>query len=143
MQAMTVAHAMSTALITVEMDFTLDVIEQIMIKRHIGHVLVVDQSKLVGIISDSDVKKQISPRSHSDLATTAEQRLLFIKAHQFMTRQPIVISPDSPILEALNLLLTHHIHALPVVDHGHLVGIITDGDLLRAFRFHLENEGKA
>ena len=83
MQAMTVAHAMSTALITVEMDFTLDVIEQIMIKRHIGHVLVVDQSKLVGIISDSDVKKQISPRSHSDLATTAEQRLLFIKAHQF------------------------------------------------------------
>ncbi len=142
MPPMTVSHAMSTALITVEMDFTLDVIEQIMIKRQIGHVLVVEQSKLVGIISDSDVKKQISPRSHSDLATTAEQRLLLTKAHQFMSRQPIIISPEATILEALNLLLNHHIHALPVVDHGRLVGIITDGDLLRAFRFHLEHEDK-
>ncbi|MEN9361578.1 MAG: hypothetical protein RL095_3113 [Verrucomicrobiota bacterium] len=138
----TVAQIMSTALITVEMDFTLEVIEQIMIKRKIGHVLVVDQGRLVGIIADSDVKRQISPRSHSDLATTAEQRLLFTKAHQFMSRQPITVSPEASILEALNLLLNHHIHALPVLDQGRLVGIITDGDLLRAFRNQLERETK-
>ncbi|HKZ82573.1 MAG TPA: CBS and ACT domain-containing protein [Anaerolineae bacterium] len=50
-----------------------------------------------------------------------------------MTRQPILASPDLPISEALNLMKKERIRRLPVVDkNGHLVGIVSDKDLLHA-----------
>ena len=53
-------------------------------------------------------------------------------AHQIMTRKVVFVTPDTPILEAANLMLRQQISGLPVVDEaGALVGIVTEGDFLR------------
>lgn len=55
-----------------------------------------------------------------------------MRAHQIMTKPVTVVSPDTTILEAANIMLKRHISGLPVVDAaGKLVGIVSEGDFLR------------
>jgi acetoin utilization protein AcuB len=55
------------------------------------------------------------------------------RVHQIMTRHPITLHPQSTIAEAVNLLLTHRISCIPIVDDEHKpVGIISWRDLLRS-----------
>jgi CBS domain-containing protein len=53
-------------------------------------------------------------------------------AHQLMTRNAITVSPETPVIDAAQLMLRHHIGGLPVVDAGgKLVGMVSDGDFIR------------
>jgi CBS domain-containing protein len=55
-----------------------------------------------------------------------------MRAHQIMTRQVITVAIDAPIVDAANIMLDKHVSGLPVVDKaGKLVGIVSQGDLLR------------
>jgi CBS domain-containing protein len=55
-----------------------------------------------------------------------------MRAHQIMTRNVITVTPETPILEAANMMLQNHISGMPVVDHGGaLVGIVSEGDFIR------------
>ena len=55
-----------------------------------------------------------------------------MRAHQIMTKDVVTIGPDASIVEASRLMLEYHISGLPVLDaHGHLVGIVSEGDFLR------------
>jgi CBS domain-containing protein len=54
-----------------------------------------------------------------------------MRAHQIMTRQVITVTAGSPIDEAANVMLQHHISGLPVLDDGKLVGIVSQGDFIR------------
>src|SRR5271169_1155688 len=55
-----------------------------------------------------------------------------MRAHQIMTPQVITVGADTPIVEAVNMMLRHHVSGLPVVDAaGRLIGIISEGDFLR------------
>ena len=55
-----------------------------------------------------------------------------MRAHQIMTCQVITVGPETPVLEAANKMLQHHISGLPVVNvAGKLIGIISEGDFIR------------
>lgn len=55
-----------------------------------------------------------------------------MRAHQIMTRKPLTVRADTPILDAAKLMLQHHISGLPVVDDkGGLIGIVSEGDFVR------------
>lgn len=55
-----------------------------------------------------------------------------MRAHQIMTRNVITVSPDTPVVDAANIMLQQHISGLPVADaNGKLVGIISEGDFIR------------
>jgi len=55
-----------------------------------------------------------------------------MRAHQIMTRPVITVAPDTPMVEAANLMLQKHISGLPVVDAtGKLVGMLSEGDFVR------------
>jgi CBS domain-containing protein len=55
-----------------------------------------------------------------------------MRVHQIMTRPVITVSPETTIVDAANIMLTHHVSGLPVVDAADkLVGIISEGDFLR------------
>ena len=55
-----------------------------------------------------------------------------VRAHQIMTRKVTTVTPATPILEAANIMLRHHISGLPVVDDiGSLVGLVSEGDFMR------------
>jgi CBS domain-containing protein len=54
-----------------------------------------------------------------------------MKVSDIMTRRVISIAPDATLLDAIGLMLKHHISGLPVIDHDHkLVGIVSEGDFL-------------
>jgi CBS-domain-containing membrane protein len=55
-----------------------------------------------------------------------------MRAHQIMTRTVITVKADTPVLDAANLMLQHHISGLPVVDEtGRLIGMVSEGDFVR------------
>jgi acetoin utilization protein AcuB len=94
---------------------------------------VISEGKLVGIVSDRDLKKA----SPSDATTLDMHELLYlisrIKISDLMIKNPITVSPDYTIEEAAQLLLEYKISGLPVLDtKDKLVGIITKSDIFRA-----------
>jgi acetoin utilization protein AcuB len=89
--------------------------------------------KLVGIVSDRDVKAA-SPSS----ATSLEVREIYylldrIKIKEIMTKKPYTVSPSTPVEEAALIMREKKIGALPVIEKGKLWGIITETDILDAF----------
>ena len=104
-------------------------------ERDIRHMPVVGlHEELVGIISDRDLRR---PDWVDDEENVAHYYVLD-NAHKVegaMTRDPISVSPDTTIREAVALVVDKRIGALPVVDtSGKLVGMISAIDLLRAFQ---------
>jgi acetoin utilization protein AcuB len=90
------------------------------------------KGELVGILSDSDLKRA----SASDATMLDIHELLYliakIKVHEIMTRDPLTVPDDYTVEETAQLLMEHNISGVPVVDReGKLVGIITRNDLFK------------
>jgi len=81
---------------------------------------VVRDGKLVGIVSERDLREH---RGH------LEQ----VKINQIMTENPVTVTPATTVEEAAQIMLERQIGGLPVVAEGHLVGMVTASDILRAF----------
>ena len=95
---------------------------------------VLHKGKLVGIVSDRDLK-EASPSK----ATTLDVHELYyllaeLQVMDIMTRDPLTVSPDDTVEHAAQLMLENTISGLPVApDTGDLVGILTQSDVFRAF----------
>jgi acetoin utilization protein AcuB len=102
--------------------------------NRIRHLPVVENNRLVGLVTDRDLRLAMPPvyasdTDHADLRTTLTNRTV----SEFMTVNIITTTPDAPIETAARLLYEHHIGCLPVMEDDEMVGIITETDLLRAF----------
>lgn len=128
---MLVREIMTTRVATVSMDDRLNVIKEIFEQAHFRHLLVVEEESLVGVISDRDLLRALSPYLDTDAEMTRDTDTLNRRAHQIMSRQPITIAPDRPLQEAARLMLERHVSCLPVLENGALVGILSWRDLLR------------
>ena len=91
----------------------------IMQAQRFKHLPVVERKRVLGVISDRDVRQQAA-------------NLDDILVESVMTADPVMVSPDTSVEEAASLMLVRDIGCLPVTEHGALVGIITTTDLLRA-----------
>ena len=135
---MTVASIMTRKVVTVEMDDTLLIISMIFEHVKFHHILVVENRKLVGVISDRDLLRSVSPFLKTACETTRDLDTLRKRAHQIMSRNPITVSPETDIETAASLLLEKNISCLPVVSfHGNIEGIVTWKDILK---FYLGNK---
>jgi acetoin utilization protein AcuB len=125
---------MSPQVVTVSMDDSLRVVRQLFEQHRFHHLLVVDGRRLVGVISDRDLLRHVSPFVGHDLAErTQDVATLNKRAHQIMTRAPIFARPDATLAQAIGLILEHRISCLPLVDEqSHPLGIVTWRDLLKA-----------
>jgi len=129
---MSVSEIAHTVLVTITMDFTLGRARDIMEKKKIRHLLIMDEGELAGIISDRDIRSHLSPLIDTPVEGAADEKTLTTKVHKVMTRKLITVSAETPIDEAIDLILTHKIGCLPVIDNdGSAVGIVTDVDFLR------------
>ncbi len=118
----------------VGMDDSIGTMREILKHETFHHLLVVKDRKLVGILSDRDIVKSISPFLDTLSETTRDIGLLERKVHQFMTHKPITVSKDTSLEAAASLLLKNNISCLPVVSSdAEIEGIVTWRDILREY----------
>lgn len=109
--------------ITVTRDQSVQDCVDLMKKHSIRHLPVVENRKLVGLVTESDLREVF-------LASLIEE----LTIEGVMIKEPITVTPDTEIEEAAKLIYYHKIGGLPVVDYfDQVVGIITVADLVEAF----------
>jgi acetoin utilization protein AcuB len=130
---MLIRNFMTKNVITIEAEESMPKAIQLLKQHKINMMPVTHQGKLVGVITDRDLK-QASPSEATDLETHELKYLLNkITMKDIMTRQVITVPPDYTIEEAAEILMNHDISGAPVVnEQGQMEGIITSTDLYKA-----------
>ncbi len=128
---MIVADVMVRSPVTIAPGETLRQALDLLLLNHVRHLPVVDGSELVGIVTDRDVKRA-TPSVLSGIGREDYDRVLEVtKVFQFMTREPITVAPETRLKAVVEIFLKRRIGALPVVEDGRLVGILSDTDIVR------------
>jgi CBS domain-containing protein len=128
----TVADWMTTNVITTNPMTAISAAHQLMQEKQIRRLPVVDNGKLVGIITIGDVREA----SPSDATTLSIWELNYLwsqlTVQKVMTRNTLTVNPTTPILDAAEKMLDHKVSGLPVVnDKNQLIGVITESDIFR------------
>lgn len=128
-----IGRIMTIRVVTIEMDDSLEVVRDIFKKVRFHHLLVVDNEKLVGIISDRDLLKAVSPFVGTISETTRDRATLNKRAHQIMSHHPVTVRSSCSLQEAAQLMLGRGFSCLPVTTaDGEVLGMVTWKDVLRA-----------
>jgi len=123
---------MSTSVVTVDMDESLAHVKSIFESTAFHHLLVVDNTKLMGVISDRDLLKSISPNVDTVAATTKDLATLNKRAHQIMTRKPIVLNESATVIDAVMIFNDQSISCIPIVNTDQEpVGIVSWRDIIK------------
>ena len=131
---MPVKDWMSKDLVTIDADTSIMKASRVMKQNEIQHLPVLSKGILTGIVSDRDLK-EATPSKATTLDIHEMYHLLdTIKVKSLMPKRLFTITPVETVEKAAAVMLKRHISALPVVDdQGTLAGIITKGDIFRAF----------
>jgi acetoin utilization protein AcuB len=125
-----VADVMTGKVVTLSPHHTFNDVTNLMSDRYFRHCVIVDNyRKAVGVISDRDIFRALArnPNSRSK------------SLDQIMTRNPITVKRNTPIVDAVSKLVSKRINCLPVVeDDGTVCGIVTSTDLLKSYQQLLE-----
>jgi acetoin utilization protein AcuB len=129
---MFLSEIMSKPVVTVEFDDRLREVKEIFDRLRFHHLLVVDNGKLFGVVSDRDLLKALSPFIGTLSETERDVHTLDRRVHQIMSRRPVTLRPDDRVAAAIELFLQRGISCVPIVDeHNRPVGIVSWRDILR------------
>lgn len=126
-----VSKIMTTDLVTINHTNSLLDAEKLFKKHKIRHIPVVSNKKIIGILSLTDLLRISFVDTYGEddsQVDTAVYNMLSIE--QVMVKDPVHIAPSLTIKEVAEILAKKEFHALPVVENGDLVGIVTTTDLL-------------
>ena len=125
-----VADVMTGKVVTLSPHHSFNEVANLMNDRFFRHCVVVDNSsQVVGVISDRDILRSLA-RNPNARSKSLEQ---------IMTRNPITVKRNTPIVDAVAKILAKRINCLPVVeDDGSVCGIVTSTDLLKSYQQLLE-----
>jgi acetoin utilization protein AcuB len=130
---MRVHDIMSTRIVTVELDDRLEVVKEVFDRLKFHHMLVVEEGKLFGVVSDRDLLRALSPFVGSTVETARDAATLNKRVHQVMTRKPITLRQNAEVIDAVRLFLAHAISCIPIVDDEFRpVGIVSWRDVLKS-----------
>ena len=125
---------MTPKVITLKATDSLSAAIHLMKEKKIRRIPVVNgDGKLVGIVSDRDLK-DVSPSRATTLDIWELHYVLDkLKIGDIMTKKPVTVTPDTPIERAAQIMMDKRVEGLPVLDaKGNMVGILTEGDVFRA-----------
>ncbi len=100
-------------------------------EKEIKHLPVVKGSKIVGILSDRDIKEYVPSKATSLDVYELHYLLARTKVKEIMKKKIFTTNPDTPIEEAALTMHDNNIGCLPVIDKNDLIGIISDRDIFR------------
>ncbi len=131
---MSIASIMTKRVVCVLMDDSLETVRRIFEASGFHHLLVVEDDRLVGVVSDRDYLKAISPFLDSVTERIRDRATLDKRVHQVMSRDPITLKANDTMVKAIELFNQHKISCLPVLDeHDKPIGIISWRDIFKYF----------
>ena len=130
---MLVRDLMTKNPLVVSVDTPLAEARRMMLDRRLRHLLVTDGESLAGIVTDRDVRLNMPSAATSLSVWEINYLLARMTVESAMTKAVITVSPDRDASDAARIMLDHKIGALPVLDAGAVVGIVTESDRVRAF----------
>ena len=95
---------------------------KMMADKDVGALLVVDEEKLVGILSERDYARRIILKDKSSKTTSVGD---------LMTRNVLYISPEKTVEDCMVIMASKHVRHLPVLEDGNLIGLISSTDVVR------------
>lgn len=136
----TVADIMTATPVTIGLDTTMEEVRAIFESRRFHHLVVVDENRrTVGVLSDRDLLSTVSPFVGKMAERSADLASLQRKAHQVMSRKLIAARPNTLLRAAARVMLDYKISCMPVVDRDlRCVGIITIRDIVRWSIGHMD-----
>jgi CBS domain-containing protein len=138
---MKIAEVMTKQVHTIGPDQTLKECAEILKKRHVNGLVVVNDGKVTGVITKADIFKAVLP-SYSDIMEDEHHlasfeyieerthKLYDKKVRDLMGTPPITVESVTPIVKAGSLMILRRVKQLPVVDNGKLSGIVTLTDII-------------
>lgn len=117
----TVAEIMVRDLVTVKPSDRIAGAVRLMLQKNIGSIVVVDNEKVVGMLTEQDVLRR----------SVQDQSILTNPVSTVMTQKLITASPETTLLDAFDIMARNRIRRLPVLKDKKLVGILTERDLCR------------
>jgi CBS domain-containing protein len=131
MEKTRVRDIMTSPAIVITPDTTVPVANAIMRQHNIRHLPVVENGRLVGIISRGDLREaSISNAINADFYEL-NFMLNRLQVKDIMTRRVYTVTPEAPVVHAAELMTRHKIAGLPVVaPDNSVIGIVTESDLL-------------
>jgi CBS domain-containing protein len=132
-QPRSVGEIMRREFVSLQAGDHLDFVEDVMSLGRIRHLPVVDNGKLVGIVSHRDLLANSLSRAIDFDAKDRRTFLRSVDVAEAMSRNVITVQRQTPIDEAARLMLRHRVGCLPVVNEdGAPIGLVTETDLIRA-----------
>jgi CBS domain-containing protein len=126
-----VSKIMTANPVSVDVATDLRKVNKLMTDKHIRHLPVVAHGKLVGVISHTDIMR-LSFGSLFEGQNNADEAIFdMLTLEQVMVSNPKTVTSTTEIREVAEFLTTAEFHALPVVDNGKLVGIVTTTDIIK------------
>lgn len=127
---MRVRDALGPAPLVVDPGASLAAVERLMADRGARHAAVVERGTLVGVVSTG-----VLAAAHPSCATSltigeVRHRLGDIAMRDIVRADPVVVSPVTPLIEAVRLLRELRVEVLAVCDEDRLLGLLTEADLL-------------
>jgi CBS domain-containing protein len=117
--------------VTLKSDDTLDLANDVISLGRIRHLPIVDDGKLVGILSDRDLMGAAAKQIFGLKQTRQSALLRSVAVKDVMKKRVVTVEPDADITEAAHLMAEKKIGCLPVVSTGALIGLVTTTDILR------------
>jgi CBS domain-containing protein len=119
---MKIGDLMSKDLCTVDEETTLAEASTLMGERHVGSAVVVNDGRLVGIVTERDVVRAMSTAHDAPARPVVE----------WMTKHPVTADPTLPVKEALRTMVDGGFRHLPVCEDDHPVGMVSMRDIAKA-----------
>jgi acetoin utilization protein AcuB len=138
-----ISDVMTSTVVTIEIDDTLQTAKDIFDNTYFHHLPVVGDSavdyrrtsdgKLLGVVSDRDLLKVLSPNIGTAAETLKDLSCLNKKVHQVMTRQLITLESTADIYDAIAIFNRHRVSCIPIVDDSSVIqGILSWRYILKA-----------
>ena len=130
---MQIKNAMNPKVVVATKDISVKESARIMAKLRIGSLVILENEKIIGIITESDIIRKIVATGNDPAGTLVEQ---------IMTKDVITADAETDIEDACQMMVNHGIKRLPVLQDGKLVGIITTTDIIAVEPKLIENLAK-
>jgi acetoin utilization protein AcuB len=131
---MKVSKIMIAPVFSVLLDDTLREVVAIFECKKIHQLLVLEEGRLFGVLSEYDLLHAVSPYVHTHIYTTRDLAILNQRVHQVVTRNPVSLNHQATVHEAISLFNMLHVGCIPIIDSAEIpVGIVTPHDVIYNF----------